>query len=66
MQQSAPEGSDYLGFGKDGSKTYQEVLKLDPEYCRWVEQVEDQQSHWKSVSRVARCVSNESQTSLAR
>ena len=26
-------GSDYLGFGKHGSKTYQAVLKLDPEYC---------------------------------
>ena len=47
MQQSTPVGSDYLEFGKHGAKTYQEVLKLDPEYCRWTDHVEDQQSHWK-------------------
>ena len=37
-QQSTPVASDYPGFGKHGTKTYQEVLKLDPEYCRWVHQ----------------------------
>ena len=47
MQQSTPVGSDNLGFGKHGAKTYQEVLKLDPEYCRWAHQVEDRQPHWK-------------------
>ena len=47
MQQSTPVGSDNLGFGKHGANTYQEVLKLDPEYCRWADQVEDQQPHWK-------------------
>ena len=29
MQQSTPKGSNYLGFGKHGAKTYQEVLQLD-------------------------------------
>ena len=33
MHQSAPVGSEYLEFGKHGAKTYQEVLKLDPEHC---------------------------------
>ena len=47
MQQSTPVGSDNLEFGKHGAKTYQEVLKLDPEYCRWTDHVEDQQSDWK-------------------
>ena len=42
MQQSTPVGSDNSGFGKHGAKTYQEVLKLDSEYCRWVHQVDDQ------------------------
>ena len=36
-----------MGFGKYGAKTYQEVLQMDHEYCRWIDQVEDQQSHWK-------------------
>ena len=47
MQQSTPVGSDNLGFGKHGAKTYLEVPKLDPECCRWVDQVEDQQPNWK-------------------
>ena len=47
MQKSTPKGSDYLGFGKHGAKTYQEVLHLDYNYCIWIEQVEDHQSHWK-------------------
>ena len=47
MQQSTPKGSDYLGFGKHGAKTYQEVLKMDHDDCLWIDQVEDQQSHWK-------------------
>ena len=47
MQQSTPVGSDYLELGKHRAKMYQEVLKLDPGYCRWIDQVEDQQSHWK-------------------
>ena len=38
----APKGSDSLEFGKHGAKTYQEVLKLDHEYCRRVDQVEEQ------------------------
>ena len=46
MQQSTPKGADFLGFGKNGAKTYQEV-PLDHEYCRWIDQVEDQQPHWK-------------------
>ena len=33
MQQATPKGSDYLGFGKHGATTYQEVLKVDHEYC---------------------------------
>ena len=28
IQQSTPNDSDYLGFGKHGAKTYQEVLHL--------------------------------------
>ena len=44
MQQSTPKGSDYLGFGEHGAKTYQEVLQVDHEYCLWTNQVEDQQS----------------------
>ena len=40
IQQSTPKGSDHLGFGKHGTKKYQEVLHL-------IEQVEDHQSHWK-------------------
>ena len=47
MQQSTPKGSDYLGFGKHGAKTYQEVPQLDHEYYSWIDQVEDQQSQWK-------------------
>ena len=47
LQQSTPKGSDCMGFGKHGAKTYQEVLKMDHECCRWIDQVEDQQSHWK-------------------
>ena len=47
LQQSTPVASDYPGFGKHGAKTYQEVLKLDSGYCRWIDQVEDQQPHWK-------------------
>ena len=47
MQQSTPKGSDYLGFGKHEAKTYQEVLKMDHEYCRWIDPVEDQRSRWK-------------------
>ena len=47
IQQSTPKGSDYLGFGKHGAKTYQEVLHLDYNYCIWIEQAEDHQSHWK-------------------
>ena len=47
MQQSTPVGSDYLEFGKHGAKTYQEVLKLDPEHCWWIDKVEDQQSDFK-------------------
>ena len=31
MQQSSPKGSDYLGFGRHGARTYQEVLQLDHE-----------------------------------
>ena len=42
MQQLTPEGSDYLGFGKYGSKTYQEAAQVDHEYCRKIHQVEDQ------------------------
>ena len=41
------KGSDYLGFGKHRAKTYQEVLKMDHEYCHWIHQVEDQQPPWK-------------------
>ena len=26
---------------------YQEVLQVDHEFCRWIDQVEDQQSTWK-------------------
>ena len=44
MQQSTPKGSDYLGFGEHGAKTYQKVLQVDHEYCLWTNQVEDQQS----------------------
>ena len=47
MQQSTAVASDYPGFGRHGAKTYQEVLKLDPEYCRCVHQMLDKQSHWK-------------------
>ena len=47
MQQTTPKDSDFLGFGKHGAKTYQEILQVDHEYRRWIEQVEDQQSHWK-------------------
>ena len=48
MQQSTPNDSDYLGFDKHGAKTYQEVLKMDHEYCRRIDQVEDRQCHWNS------------------
>ena len=37
LQQSTPKGSDYLGFGKHGARTYQEVLNMDHEYCRWID-----------------------------
>ena len=61
IQQSTPKGSDYLGFGKHGAKTYQEVLHLDYNYCTWIEQVEDHQSHWKLeilvVAEDAKCIS---------
>ena len=29
LQQSTPKGSGYLGFGKHGAKTCQEVVKMD-------------------------------------
>ena len=47
MQQPTPKGSDYQGYGKHGAKTYQEVPQVDHEYCRWIDQVEDQQFDWK-------------------
>ena len=47
MQQSTPKGWDYFGFGKHGAKTYQDVLQVDHESIRWIDQVEDQQSHRK-------------------
>ena len=47
VQQSNTKGLDYLGFGKHGAKTYQEVLKMDHEHCRWLHQMEDHQSRWK-------------------
>ena len=28
-----PRGSDYLGFGKYGAKTYQDVLQMNRDYC---------------------------------
>ena len=37
--------SDYLGFGMHGAQTHRESPRVDHEYCLWVEQVEDQQSH---------------------
>eukprot|EP00974_Lingulodinium_polyedra_P035028 3366137-Lingulodinium_polyedra.AAC.1 len=28
-------GTDYLGFGKFGNRTYEEVRDQEPSYCRW-------------------------------
>ena len=47
MQQSTPKSSYYLGFGKHRAKTYQEVQHVNHEYCRSIDHVADQQSHWE-------------------
>ena len=49
MLQATPKGPDYLGFGKHGAKTYQEVLHGHESYLS-VEKMEDQQSDWKIKS----------------
>ena len=47
------QATDHLEFVKHGAKTYQKVLpQVDHEYCLWVEQVEDLQSHW-TLNRIS-------------
>ena len=40
LQQSTPKGSDNLGVGKYGAKTYKEVLQMDRDHCNWVDHVD--------------------------
>ena len=47
MQQSTPEGSDSLGFGKHGVLDVSGGAEDGSGYCRWIDQVEDEQLHWK-------------------
>lgn len=55
MEQYEPMGSDMVGFGKHGDKSYQEVWEHQKTYVAWVLQtdLEDQECNWR-LRRLAR------------
>eukprot|EP00969_Alexandrium_andersonii_P285301 12612260-Alexandrium_andersonii.AAC.1 len=44
---TTPEDNELLGFGKHGHRTFKATVVLDPDYCKWVTDIEDETSGWR-------------------
>ena len=44
LAKTTPEGADFMGFGKHGMKTYQQVKDSDPGYVKWCKETSDPNS----------------------
>ena len=47
LQKNAPEPTDYMGFGKHGALTYQQVLSQHPSYATWCQTEVNAGSSWE-------------------
>ena len=63
MEQPAT-GQDFLGFGKFGSRTYEDVRDTEPHYCRWVLETMDSESS-KDLRRFGRWLMSQATGSSA-
>eukprot|EP00959_Pyramimonas_sp_CCMP1952_P155725 3257185-Pyramimonas_sp.AAC.1 len=54
LQKTAPEPTDYMGFGKRGAMTYQQVLIQFPSsYAKWAKKEANSESSWELVRFVS-------------
>ncbi|CAK0871003.1 unnamed protein product, partial [Prorocentrum cordatum] len=47
LMKRTPEPTDYLGFGKHGAMTYQQVRSQYPSYAAWCQKGANQESSWE-------------------
>ena len=53
LLKAAPEPTDYMGFGKFGAMTYQQVLSQHPTYADWCKMEKNTGSSWELVRFVS-------------
>ncbi|CAK0903376.1 unnamed protein product, partial [Prorocentrum cordatum] len=47
LMKHTPEPTDYMGFGKHGAMTYQQVRSQYPSYAAWCQKEANQESSWE-------------------